>query len=472
MAEAERSLERMFGARTEIVGTAWVDPGQVMLVLKSGRPVKVVTAGHSYKRGWRLPLIGKLSGIPVSTATHVIEVVVENINTASMYHLPKVTVFFQLRLRRGAGDWLELIEYVSSEGLNFVERLAPQVETELDQAVRDRLGREAYEDLFRTNLTSHLPASGTLLGGMFELQGVLKATPVWNPSHESIVVGVEKTALDLAELNRRNLVAEAELRGELTRSAIELEGQQALARAGFDGELALATARALASDRPTDIFLNPDLNEAERAERLAYLTLIMENPHSSSIPGVQSLFHDLMGRRSGPTEQGARPNNAYYPGELSATFATPELRIDPALSEVFRSHNLLSFIAGLGWARRQDTSTVLCVTAHPDLVEPLRMKLEEGASDVTKGRATLYIARYQASLPALIESYLEQRLPALAASRARFETRLADDRLEIVLDETEVSGGDFRQTIRDPTEMILEPLKRVLPYKSVDIVPG
>lgn len=236
MAGAEHSLASLVGPREELVGTARVDPGTVMLVLKNGKPVRVVGTGRGYKRGWGLPVVGQLTGIPISTATHVASVEVVEVSTKCEFHLPKVSVTFELRLQP-QDDWEALLDYVDREGDNFAERLLPRVQKDMEKLVRSSIGRHRHEDLYKRDLSKFLPTKGELLDGLFEIMGFRAAKPEWNPNFVSIMVGKEETLAGVARAGQKGMVELAE----------------------FAAAKEVASARALASGRSIHSFLNPDM---------------------------------------------------------------------------------------------------------------------------------------------------------------------------------------------------------------------
>ena len=124
MTSARRALPDIVGPRKKMDGVVRVDPGSVMIVLKNGAPVKVVGTGHSYKRGWRAPLLGELWVIPISTAAHVVDVHVEDVGTMldrqsnTQFNVPKVSVTFEIQLTRSE-DGGALMSYINEQGDNF-----------------------------------------------------------------------------------------------------------------------------------------------------------------------------------------------------------------------------------------------------------------------------------------------------------------------------------------------------------------
>jgi hypothetical protein len=113
----------------------------------------------------------------------------------------------------------------------------------------------------------------------------------------------------------------------------------------------------------------------------------------------------------------------------------------------------------------------ICVSSDPDVIEAMHDELVRLVSELTSSEASVFVTRHAPDLPTVVAGYLALRVPQLSASQPRVEARLVNARLEIVLDPNDVESNDFRRMIRDPKELILEPLKRMLPYDSIDVVP-
>ena len=454
MTSARRALPDIVGPRKKMDGVVRVDPGSVMIVLKNGAPVKVVGTGHSYKRGWRAPLLGELWVIPISTAAHVVDVHVEDVGTMldrqsnTQFNVPKVSVTFEIQLKRSE-DWGALMSYINEQGDNFAERLLPRVQNELDEAVRQTLGNYTHEELFRTNITRYLPTRGLILADLFEIIGVVSAQAEWNANFTSVVTGNEEMVADVARAGRERVVGQAE----------------------FDTEYALAMARAVASGRSLDSMLNPDLSAADRAAMLEIVGKLIDNPHSAAIPQMQELVNRATTSLESPSGiPGAGGGGATVPA-IGTTFPTPELSIDRTIAPAFEALGLLPFVLGASWARRQESSVAICVSSDPDVIEAMHDELVRLVSELTSSEASVFVTRHAPDLPTVVAGYLALRVPQLSASQPRVEARLVNARLEIVLDPNDVESNDFRRMIRDPKELILEPLKRMLPYDSIDVVP-
>lgn len=454
MTIARRALRDIVGPRSKLDGVFRVDPGSIMIILKNGAPVKVVGTGHTYKRGWRAPLLGELWVVPISTAAHVVDVDVEDVGTMldresnTQFSIPKVSVTFEIQLKK-SDDWAGLKSYVNEQGDNFAERLLPRVQNELDEAVRQTLSNYTHEELYRTNVTRYLPSRGLILDDLFEIIGVVSAHPEWNPNFTSVVTGNEEMVADVARAGRERVVGQAE----------------------FDTEYALAMARAVASGRSLDSMLNPDLSAADRLAMLEIVNKLIENPHSAAIPQMREIVDRATSTFESPT---GIPTVGVGSGGLpaiEAAFPTPELSIDRTIAPAFEALGLLPLVLGAAWARRQEASVVVCVSSDPDAIGALHDELVRLVSEITNSQASIFVTRHAPDLPTVVGGYLALRVPQLAASQPRLEARLVNARLEIVLDPNDVESNDYRRMIRDPKELILEPLKRMLPYDSIDVVP-
>lgn len=435
-------------------GVVRVDPGSVMIVLKNGAPVKVVGTGRSYKRGWRAPLLGELWVIPISTAAHVVDVEVDDVGTMldrdsnTRFSIPKVSVTFEIQLKKSE-EWEGLKSYVNEQGDNFAERLLPRVQNELDEAVRENLGSYTHEELYRTNITRHLPSRGSILDDLFEIIGVLGAHAEWNPNFTSVVTGSEEMVASVAKSQRDLVIGQAE----------------------FDTEQALALSRAVASGRSLDSMLNPDLAAADRAAILEIVHKMIENPHSAAIPQMRDIVDRATSSLEPPTGIPTGGAGENFAPALGSVFPTPQLSVDNTIAPAFEALGLLPFVLGAAWARRQDASVVICVSNDPAAIESKRDELAQTISDLTSSNATIFVTPHAPDLPTVVGGYLALRVPQLAVGPPRLEARLINDRLEIVLDPNDVESNDCRRMIRDPKELILEPLKRMLPYDSIDVVP-
>lgn len=456
------SLSQLVGARKLIDGTATLDdPGTVMIVLKNAKAVKVLRAGRKYKRGWGLPIFGRIDAIPVSTAAHVVNVEVSDVGTASLFHLPNLTATFELQLKE-TEDWSPLLEYVRKQGLNFAERLTPRVKSELQSLVKDTLKDYTYESLHRSNLKEFLvPANTLILGGLFEIIGVEDVNAKWNENYSSMLLNQEDAVASVAR-GEQDTVAHVK----------QAEYRQIRELADLNTDAALAEAKGELTGLGAGAYLDSKRYDERFAARIDLTKEVINNYQVLMSPrGADFLERAVGGLQATSSGGPSTPQGAAGPqGALGTDFPTPDLTLDTDLAPVFKECGVWHCVKGLAFGRRDGSSAVVCVTTSPDRVEAVRSNLEQYAADVLKSQTELFVFPFMPSLPGLVAVYLITRLPELAESQARFLPRLKNGHLQLVMDVPSRRVSDFYKVIRDPRSLVLEPLQALLPYDSVDVV--
>ena len=468
MGEARRSLANIGGIREKMTGVVRAEPGTLVVVLKNGKPVRILKTGKSAKRGWRAPLLGDLSVMPISTAAHVVDLDIENVGTLPDHvspiglGVPRVTVTFEIQLRNSdASSWVELKNYIDEQGDNFAQRLLPRVKSELADAVRDALAKYTYEQIYRANITHYIPRSGLILKDLFEIIAVVDARMEPNPSYESVVQVKEGAIVDQADLERSLF---------LTNGQVQVDRRAALGQSGTEELVALG--RSQLTGRTLDELLNGDRSALDQTQILELMKALIDNPHALSNPQLREVVERASSAMGAPA---LVPGAAVVPvgaGPAGGPLLTPELVIDTRIAPAFEALGLAGSLLGASWARRPDSCVVACVSNDPSTVLANLADLVQSLSLITKSETSVFVTPYAPELPTVVGEYLSLRLPDLSNSRSSLQARVVDGRLEIVLDPSDVESNGYRSIIRDPKTLILEPLKRMLPYDSIDVVPS
>ena len=468
----ERSnLTRIAGDITPLSGWVRIPPATVLVVLRNGAAESVLEPGRTYWRGRKLPLIGGLDGLPVSIASHVESVVVDDVATTCEFHLPQVEVVFEIRLNDSDG-WRRLLEYVGSNADNFAERLRPRILNSLDLLVRETLGRRTHRDLYLRNLTSEFELNQTLLKGLFVIEEIIEVRPVWNPAFVEIATAPARTAVKIDEIGRQALLSMEEINAKF--QLLPLEHQLELAQ--LQASLALQGLESQATGVPISVLRNPELLAHNRDQLVDLAKALAENPRAVNSPLIAGILQEFMAASPTGAPAGGPAAGAAHQGPASAPrppsslspagIATPPLHREPQLDSLLAQHGLDEHVVGFSAASRGERAVALCVTTAP----PAELAgLGPAISRLARREVDLFVVPYDASLAPLLVNYLQQRLPELRTATLQF--RVVQDRLQIGMALAgNTSVVPVKRTLTDPEQVILQPLQKLLPYESIEVL--
>lgn len=463
-----QALEHLMGDLTPLAGRVRLEPATLLVICQNGKPERVVRPGRSYWRGFGMPLIGGLDGIVVSTATHMTDVTIANVQLQGPFALPSLAVQFGIQLC-DRNDYDGLVKYIDLHGLKAAEQLRPQVHSALDAMVRELLGSCTHDELYRSNLRERLSTATVLLDGLFRVESVAYCVPTWNPDAERIAQVDAHVAAERREIEGQALIDQAKWEAELT----TLPNRHALELAQLESLIAIAERKSEATGLTVVEIMEPVL-ASQKADRVyELLKTLMENPRSAGSPHVRALMEMAYGLVAPPgapaSIAGRIPHQIDLTSAADSALSTPVLRLNPEIADAFAGTDVEDHLVGSGLAMREGKAVALLVVDDSgDL--PAKAALTRVLSKSVGMPTDCWIVQYSPDLSALVRTYLAQRVRQLAVPTTSWRVTVDDDRLIIGLGLPTGRGTSVRRSLTQPERLIIEPLEQALPYDTVDIV--
>lgn len=142
------------GAEQRVRGLNNAGWGTVAVLLRNGLPDRVITPGSRFARGFRAPLLGNVTLVPIQTDAVPIGFDIADATTADGYQIGlRLNTLIRIN---GASDYRHLTEFVQRHGRNFADALIQEIQRGLESWVTGRIGAELHAQLRRRPMSSVL----------------------------------------------------------------------------------------------------------------------------------------------------------------------------------------------------------------------------------------------------------------------------------------------------------------------------
>lgn len=457
-------LSCLVGDPSDLSGRTSLDLATVMVVVKDGKAVKVIEPGRGYRRGMRLPAFGDVVGIPLSSAEHISRLTIRDIATDDSYTMPSLDLQIALRLNDGDG-YRALLRYVRDNGADFAGSLEPRVWNAVDEFVRDTLGGLTHPEVFGRNLAGLLPGNQPLLDGLFVITQVIAGEAVCDPLFLRLRTSEAETIARLDAIKQETVVTVNSQQATLH----TMTGEHLIEQVRLRHELSQAQQTALVLGVPVAAIHSPDIYNAQLGAQLELTKALIENYRAAGSQAVRDALQTV-----GQSFSAAPPPPLAFL-DAAAGFVTPPLSRDARLESVWRDRGLDDMVMGAGVAQRGGAAAVLLVVNDPARVAALHDRIRDQLADVLGADVRLDVARHDPELGRLVGSYLASAVACfadVAEVAERCGVAVDGRRLTVSVPCGNGQWQRAKREVNDPNAMILEPLKRLLPYDDVDVVPA
>lgn len=455
-------LSCLVGDPAELSGRTSLNLATIMIVVKDGKAVKVIEPGRGYRRGLRLPAFGDVAGIPLSSAEHISRLTIRDIATNDSYAMPSLDLQIALRLNDGDG-YGALLRYVRDNGADFAGSLEPRVWNAVDEFVRSELGCLTHPEVFGKNLARLLPVNQPLLGGLFVITQVIAGEAAYDPLFLQLRTSEAETLAKINAIKQETVVTVNAQQATLE----TMTGEHLIEQVRLRHELSQAQQTALTLGVPVAAIHSPDIFNAQLGAQLELTKALIENYRAAGSQAVRDALQTVGQSFSGPA---AAPPLSFL--DAAAGCATPPLSRDTRLEAVWRDRGLDDTVMGAGVAQRGGSAAVLLVVNDPARVAAMRDRIRHQLADVLGADVRLDVARHDPELGRLVGEYLAAAIDGFAEVAERCGVTVDGRRLTVSLPCPTGQWQRAKRAVSDPNAMILEPLRRLLPYDDVDVVPA
>lgn len=198
------------GPVTKIQGRMNAGPDEILVILRNGRPDRVVEPGRRVGRAWGAPLTGALDVIQVNATSTTMRLTIKDVLTSEQerYTAPSVTVEFTVRLgvppgpRLGDGrpDYSGFGRLVRAEGTRFPEVLLVHMRSGVERLVRDAFLALTHEKVFAARDRVLDGAVPRVIDGLMTVTSARLAEVVWDEAftdarrHEAVLTASSQAA--------------------------------------------------------------------------------------------------------------------------------------------------------------------------------------------------------------------------------------------------------------------------------------
>lgn len=451
------------GAVESLKGLAHPTWGSVAVILRNGRPERLVLPGSRFGRGWRAPLVGDLAFAPVQTDSVPFGLRSPEVPTQDGYHI-SITLDARVRLNP-AGDYRYLDAFVRGGGPNFADDLVMEVRQGLERLLFDSIGRASHAELRAKAPAAFLVAEGfpIALGS-----GLLLVT--------SLTVGAvewDQRAIALEDVRKDHIVDVTRVHHE---SALGHERLDAL------GPLAQRLGLpAMAMAFPEQY--QADLDRLDRDQQRAHETLLaMLTPEMRGAAARNPLLLETLAERAGLAighgsppvvrAQQARPLGIAAGADDDLDDITAiivegddvDLNLDRALQRLWQTAEDVPLLGIDSSGRGASTATVVAVTQTGARIHP---ETPATLAKAMGGVIPTVIVLAAGSLQELVEQWFEQ---ALADGEGLRVVACPDgDVLTISVEGPLAKANAAVKQLNDPGEHALAAFEALLSFVRVDI---
>lgn len=440
----------LFGAKTAVVGQPHPRPGEVLVLLRNGRPVRVIETGARIKRVFNAPLTGNLEAIPVALGPVEVQVRIAEVVLRDAYRLPEVVARLKIQLTGGRG-FNQLLKRIEDEGERFTVGIDTEMQNEIQKLIRSEFLRHDHKDIYGTSLVGNFDHTFLVLDRLFRVE-VRSVEAIWDPVFVGTIDTIKRarrehaeTAVDLAAEQRRQTVERSAM-GFLAEKADEFGISMAEAA---DPELLRlklthdAAFKIAFLERIKDIRRDPEILQA-------VLQLAFPNNRQIEMPGRAVVAGTL---ELGPV--------------TVRRIATPQLAIDDDLLDLLEDHGQIAHhVRGLTAIQHGGNSYMLMVlNDEPSLAIPPQFAVTGEASKA-------FAIKWASDLSDFVSALVERLQPDLHALDLHWSSKLDGNRLVL---ELVVNNGDarvVRRAIVKPESLVIQALEALLPFEEVAVTPA
>lgn len=467
------------GPPTRIQGRVNAGPDEILVILRNGRPDRVVEPGRRVGRAWGAPMLGVLDVLQVNVTSMTMRLTLKDVTTSEVegYAAPSVTVEFTVRLgdstrgrsTDGRPDYSGFATLVRAEGTRFADVLLLKMRAGVERMVRAAFRATTHDSLYQKRDRAFDGALPLVIDGLMTVNSAMLAEVTWSADY---LEARRHEALLTASGQRASL----EAAGHLDRIAAlapvaERTGVPIL-------ELLFPEREREAADRRHElvrtVLANPALLSRVSREPLLQQALgFTASASSGTHPGNQLRLEN---GRSGPlagvalpvgSEPGMRADGLDDTLVLRATSAA-DFTIDARHRRAWESgQGSTTGIVGLAGAASGGRAVVVAVgsDSRPRVGEQVVARL---AALYQAAPVTVLSLIASSAEELALDWFMQMRagLPDAVELRARIEVDAAD-RLWINVSGPLLSARAAVKTLTAPNEPALAALAAVMPYADV-----
>ncbi len=468
------TLADLVSEPVDVTGPVHADLNHVLVVLRNGRPIRLVGPGKRLgKLG--LGLLGHLQALQISLSPVKVNLTLTDvplrIEDGTQFHLPEVRLSIRMRVT----DDLDALESaLSTLGLRFAEALQDEAQDEVVTRVRHVFTQLHHAEIWEaSSLRSRLGAVRRVLGGAVVIDYLSEPLVTPDPRYRDMI--------DARADAEAQLVRQAEQQRVRTQTVTHDEEVQLLqVRAEssiFGAKVEALAGVARAHNLNLQHLLYPELQSLEREQRHEVIMALLADPNIlRRNAGLEAALMGHLAQLSVPTvlEQPAPRLQGrvitHQPSVVSGgeRLMTPPLQIsDPQLEAVWNRVRAPRGLMGLGFATAGGRAQVLAVVEDGERVTaPFPAASEVCAADVVE----LVQVPYEQALEDLVSAYMQQQLRDLPAGAIRFEPIAEGSRLRLNLSSQQLRPITVKRALEAPGNLVLPTLQSVLPYSGIDPV--
>lgn len=482
------------GPEEQLQGLANARWGSVAIVLKSGNPIKLITPGSRFGRGWRAPIVGNLTFVQVRSDAAPFTVIIDGSPTSDGFHVG-FNLDAQVRLSP-VHDYHALESFIHDRGPSFPDDLLNEVLPGLEAWAFDTTRNFTHSQLRSLSLNQLLAGTKypiTFADGLMEVTSASISNPVWDP--RAIEAEEERKSMVVDEA-RNTRVQASGLAAEETRLAVESARAQVDAQL-FKNRWEQFAEIAAESGLPIEAFTMPELYASNR-EHAFQAAMAMLNPEMRVLwqrkPELIAQMLQAAGLRSvdansinpaavtgrntpagGPNDQtlaltqlgGGEPGGS---GDVleSSGFVIDDLTMDAKLRRTWLRSHPQGSLYGIASGTTNREAVVLVVANDSDAVdEPTRSALA-----ATAGRpAARVVVLPPSDIPGVVRAWFRVVSPSGQGLHVEVTTP-DEDTLRIAINGPATSADDALRELKDPENAALPALQNLVPYPVVDLVLG
>ncbi|WP_155855395.1 hypothetical protein, partial [Actinotalea ferrariae] len=269
----------------------------VAVLLRNGKPDRLLQPGRRFARAWGAPILGRLQLVQVNTGVEPTNVTIRNIRTKDVREWAISSLKLRLSVQiNAANDYSALEQHVRSYGPGFANALLDELSNGIDQYVRSTLARYSHRELHTSSLPDILFPTG-------------EPTPIGNSSlavRSATVVAVEWSPYFLEELKG---IETATTEKVVTERKIDLY-EELSSRVGI----------------PAWHLANPEVMKLERAAAMELVGKLLEPANRSLLQRDPTLLPALLMQAGLTTPPVAGDGGA--PGRTGRSGATAARQLD------------------------------------------------------------------------------------------------------------------------------------------------
>lgn len=467
------------GDTVRLDGGTHADAGTLLIVLRNGRPVRVVPPGGRIWRGFRAPAVGTLDVVPVHTGTINVEQVVREVATKGDGYLAQaVPLSLRVRLAKDH-NYGHLQRFMRDRGESFAEDLLAELRNGIERLVRDVFATQSHQELYGSAVATALKPTAAPLsvaGGLMQVEALTLTSPVsWSPVFLSVRESRDQKTMELERQETERVLGVSRKRIEAEIETVKYQEYGRLAE-----QLGVNVT----------FLLDPDLLAANQAKAMEALTLLLEPANRSLLQrdpnmlpsllaatGIAQLPDAMRLQSSGTSSVIAGEVQASPPPPLLAALAggqhdEMDLTRDGRIVKILSLGGIAaSHVIGAVGKGNGETATVLLATSGQP--PALRSDTQDQLARLLNVQHATALVLPTTSYAVLVDSWLSQVVAADGVSTTCvIDTKDGLESLTIIL------GGPPRVT-RDIASQLsrvgrteLPALEALLPFASVSLQIG